>query len=97
MKLLRPLLLDGVPSIQHNAAQALGRLASYNAELASAVVTGDILPQLIHSLGVQNVGVIFFRAFFSSFRFPNQLAFADRSSFNSRVEILQTICCVCIA
>ena len=55
MGLLRPLLLDGVPSIQHNAAQALGRLANYNAELATAVVNGDILPQLVYSLAEQNV------------------------------------------
>jgi hypothetical protein len=50
MALLRPLLLDTVPSIQHNAAQALGRLANYNPELATAVVNGDILPQLVNSL-----------------------------------------------
>lgn len=55
MALLRPLLLDNVPSIQHNAAQALGRLANYNAEMASAVVNGDILPQLVYSLAEQNV------------------------------------------
>eukprot|EP01116_Phalansterium_solitarium_P007450 TRINITY_DN2011_c2_g1_i1.p1 TRINITY_DN2011_c2_g1~~TRINITY_DN2011_c2_g1_i1.p1 ORF type:complete len:553 (+),score=126.27 TRINITY_DN2011_c2_g1_i1:110-1660(+) len=54
MSLLRPLLLDTVPSIQHNAAQALARLANYNAELASAVVSGDILPQLVYSLSEQN-------------------------------------------
>jgi HEAT repeat protein len=57
MALLRPLLLDSVPSIQHNAANALGRLASYNAELASSVVSSDILPQLVYSLAEQNVCV----------------------------------------
>lgn len=55
MALLRPLLLDTVPSIQHNAAQALGRLAAYNGELAAAVVNGDILPQLVYSLSEQDV------------------------------------------
>ena len=55
MALLRPLLLDTVPSIQHSAAAALGRLASYNPELARAVVNGDILPQLVYSLAEQDV------------------------------------------
>jgi len=58
MQLLRPLLLDNVSSIQHSAAIALGRLASYNDELAEAIVSGDILPQLVYSLGEQNVSVI---------------------------------------
>lgn len=53
--LLRPLLLDNVASIQHNAAQALGRLANYSPELATALVNGDILPQLVYSLSTQNV------------------------------------------
>jgi hypothetical protein len=55
MQLLRPLLLDTVPSVQQSAAIALGRLANYNDELAAAVVSGDILPQLVYSLGEQNV------------------------------------------
>lgn len=38
MSLLRPLLLDNVPSIQQSAALALGRLANYSDELAEAVV-----------------------------------------------------------
>uniref|UniRef100_A0A8C7FY45 Sperm associated antigen 6 n=1 Tax=Oncorhynchus kisutch TaxID=8019 RepID=A0A8C7FY45_ONCKI len=54
MSLLRPLLLDVVPTIQQTAALALGRLASYNEDLAEAVVKGDILPQLIYSLAEQN-------------------------------------------
>lgn len=55
MSLLRPLLLDVVPSIQQTAALALGRLANYNDDLAEAVVKGDILPQLVYSLAEQNV------------------------------------------
>jgi hypothetical protein len=55
MDLLRPLLIDVVPSVQQSAAQALGRLANYNDELAEAVVTGEILPQLVHALTQQNV------------------------------------------
>lgn len=55
MSLLRPLLLDVVPTIQQTAALALGRLASYNEDLAEAVVKGDILPQLVYSLTEQNV------------------------------------------
>lgn len=54
MALLRPLLLDSVPSIQQSAALALGRLANYNDELAEAVVSGEILPQLVYSLAEQN-------------------------------------------
>ncbi|XP_014771891.1 sperm-associated antigen 6 [Octopus bimaculoides] len=54
MSLLRPLLLDIVPTVQHTAALALGRLANYSEELAEAVVKGDILPQLVYSLAEQN-------------------------------------------
>lgn len=55
MSLLRPLLLDIVPTIQQTAALALGKLASYNDDLAEAVVKADILPQLVYSLAEQNV------------------------------------------
>ncbi|KAM7370013.1 hypothetical protein PAMP_011299 [Pampus punctatissimus] len=54
MSMLRPLMLDVVPSIQQTAALALGRLADHSDDLAEAVVKGDILPQLIHSLASQN-------------------------------------------
>ncbi|XP_074754074.1 sperm-associated antigen 6 isoform X1 [Athene noctua] len=54
MSLLRPLLLDVIPTIQQTAALALGRLANYNGDLAEAVVKGDILPQLVCSLSEQN-------------------------------------------
>merc|ERR1712166_922411 len=54
MQLLRPLLLDNVPSIQQSSALALGRLANYNEELAEAVVSNQILPQLVYSLSEQN-------------------------------------------
>lgn len=54
MALLRPLLLDNVPSIQQSAALALGRLANYSDDLAEAVVANDILPQLVFSLAEQN-------------------------------------------
>ena len=50
MSLLRPLLLDNVPSIQQAAAKALGLLASYSDELAEAVISNDILPWLVGSL-----------------------------------------------
>jgi 3-methyladenine DNA glycosylase AlkD len=54
LSLLRPLLLDTVPTIQQTAALALGRLANYSDELAEAVVASDILPQLVFSLAEQN-------------------------------------------
>ena len=59
MALLRPLLLDNVPSIQQSAALALGRLANYSDELAEAVVSNEILPQLVYSLSEQNVSHLF--------------------------------------
>lgn len=55
MPMLRPLMLDVVPSIQQTAALALGRLADHSDDLAEAVVKEDILPQLVHSLASQNV------------------------------------------
>ena len=68
MLLLRPLLLDAVPSIQQvktllyyancffeSAALALGRLANYSETLAEAVVMNEVLPQLVYSLAEQNV------------------------------------------
>ena len=54
MALLRPLLLDNVPSIQQSAALALGRLASYSDDLAEEIVSYEILPQLVYSLNEQN-------------------------------------------
>ena len=58
MQLLRPLLLDIVPTVQQTAALALGKLANHNDDLAEAVVKGDILPQLVYSLAEQNVTTI---------------------------------------
>ncbi|XP_069007670.1 sperm-associated antigen 6 [Embiotoca jacksoni] len=54
MSMLRPLMLDVVPSIQQTAALALGRLADHSDGLAEAVVKEDILPQLVQSLSSQN-------------------------------------------
>lgn len=55
MCLLRPLLLDVVPSIRQTTALALGRLADCDVELAEAVVKAGILPQLIGPLPEENV------------------------------------------
>lgn len=55
LSLLRPLLLDTVPSIQQNAAMALGKLANHKKDLAELIVKSDILPQLVYSLAEQNV------------------------------------------
>ncbi|CAH8551431.1 unnamed protein product [Schistosoma mattheei] len=54
LSLLRPLLLDTVPTIQQTAAIALGRLANHRKDLAEVIVKGDILPQLVYSLAQQN-------------------------------------------
>jgi hypothetical protein len=61
MSLLRPLLLDNVPSISQSAALALGRLANMNEELAESVVNNEILPQLVMSLNEQNVLIHLYR------------------------------------
>ncbi|XP_039565894.1 sperm-associated antigen 6 isoform X3 [Passer montanus] len=52
--LLRPLLLDIVPSIRQTAALALGRLADYDVGLAEVIVKAGILPQLICVLPEEN-------------------------------------------
>lgn len=54
MALLKPLLLDVVPSIQQSAALAIGRLATYSEELAKSVAENNIIPQLTYSLAKQN-------------------------------------------
>ena len=71
MALLRPLLLDVVPSVQQTAALALGRLANYSDHLAESVVRGDILPQLVYSLAEQNVKRIFSLLFIDFFSFSD--------------------------
>lgn len=56
VSLLKPLMLDVVPSIQQTAALALGRLAEQSHDLAEAVVEENILSELICShMGEQNV------------------------------------------
>ncbi|XP_030612025.1 sperm-associated antigen 6-like [Archocentrus centrarchus] len=54
VSMLRPLMLDVVPGIQHTAALALGRLADHSNDLAEVVVQEEILPQLVQSLSSQN-------------------------------------------
>ncbi|MES1910003.1 MAG: Sperm-associated antigen 6 [Cercozoa sp. M6MM] len=54
LALLRPLLLDNVPSIQQSAALAIGRLASHSEATAESVISNDVLPQLVYSLAEQN-------------------------------------------
>ena len=79
MQLLRPLLLDNVPSIQQTAALALGRLANYSEDLAEAVVGNEILPQLVYSLSDQNVSALVVIIFlFPSFLFLFRIIFFVR-------------------
>jgi hypothetical protein len=52
--LLKPLLLDVVPSIQQSAALALGRLATYSEVLAQNIADNNIIPQLTYNLQKQN-------------------------------------------
>jgi HEAT repeat protein len=54
MSLLKPSLLDVVPSIQQSAALAIGRLANYSIDLSCSVAENDIIPQLTYSLPRQN-------------------------------------------
>ena len=53
-----------VPSIQQSAALALGRLANHSDDLAEDVVANEILPQLVYSLGEQNVCLLLFYCLF---------------------------------
>ncbi|XP_006624170.1 sperm-associated antigen 6-like isoform X2 [Apis dorsata] len=54
LDLLCPLLTDLVPSIQHMAAVALGKIANNNQKLAQTIVRMDILPQLLKNIAKQN-------------------------------------------
>ncbi|XP_033336112.1 sperm-associated antigen 6 [Megalopta genalis] len=54
LDLLHPLLTDPVPSIQHMAAIALGKLANNDIRLAEAIIRKDILPQLLKNIAKQN-------------------------------------------
>lgn len=55
INLLKPLLSDVVPSIQHMAAIALGKLANHDINLAQNIIQEDILPRLLHNIEKQNV------------------------------------------
>ncbi|KAL7749839.1 hypothetical protein RI367_004715 [Sorochytrium milnesiophthora] len=54
LPLIRPLLTDAVPGIQHAAALALGRLANYSEAVAWDIVDSGILPHLVFSIRSQN-------------------------------------------
>lgn len=94
MSLLRPLLLDIVPTIQQTAALALGRLANYNDDLAEAVVKGDILPQLVYSLAEQNVSLR--RSYDFCHRMVTYLRKFETSSClcSASIRKLLLLCCV---
>jgi len=55
INLLCPLLADTVPSIQHMAAIALGKLANHNSRLAHAIIRKDVLSHLLKHINKQNV------------------------------------------
>lgn len=57
LRLLKPLLLDLVPSIQQTAALALGRLAGHSEALASECVAEDVLPSLTQTVAQHNVSL----------------------------------------
>ncbi|ESO01338.1 hypothetical protein HELRODRAFT_81778, partial [Helobdella robusta] len=61
LNLLKPLLMDCVPSIQQTAATALGRLANHSDAMAEAIVDCGILPQLVYSLSEQNASELFYK------------------------------------
>ncbi|KAG5345979.1 SPAG6 protein, partial [Acromyrmex heyeri] len=52
--LLRPLLVDTIPSIQHLAAIAIGKLANHNPRLAHAIIRKDVLSHLLQHIDKQN-------------------------------------------
>lgn len=89
MALLRPLLLDTVPSIQQSAALALGRLANYSEALAEAVVMNEVLPQLVYSLSDQNVRFSEGVALLFVLCFPHLLnSIVNHLSMPSRISLL---------
>ncbi|CAD1480126.1 unnamed protein product, partial [Heterotrigona itama] len=54
LDLINPLLTDPIPSIQHTAAIALGKITNNSHRLAQAVIRMDILPQLLKNITKQN-------------------------------------------
>lgn len=54
--LLRPLLLDVVPSVSQAACMALGKMADKSAQIAEEIIKLDILPDIVDSITHQNVG-----------------------------------------
>jgi hypothetical protein len=89
MALLRPLLLDTVPSIQQSAALALGRLANYSEALAEAVVMNEVLPQLVYSLSDQNVLFLIISHYYRSQRVTQR----PKSSYSDSTRRLPRSCC----
>lgn len=53
--LLRPLLLDVVPSVSQAACMALGKMADKSAQIAEEIIKLDILPDIVDSITHQNV------------------------------------------
>lgn len=53
--LLRPLLLDVVPSVAQTACIAIGRMASQSVEIAEEIINLEILPDIIDSIDHQSV------------------------------------------
>lgn len=53
--LLKPLLLDVVPSVAQTACIALARMADCSAQVAEEIVKYDILPDIIEPIEKQNV------------------------------------------
>ncbi|EFJ25759.1 hypothetical protein SELMODRAFT_99379 [Selaginella moellendorffii] len=54
LELLRPLLIDSIPTIQQTSALGLGRLANWSEDMAEEVVSHHLLVQLVFSLKNQN-------------------------------------------
>lgn len=56
LDLLCPLLWDVTPSIQQLTAIALGRLANHDVKIARAILSRNILPQILKKIDKQTVG-----------------------------------------
>jgi hypothetical protein len=61
--LLRPLLLDVVPSVSQTACIALARMAEASPQIAEDIIKIDILPDIVDSIAYQNVTAQSFRDF----------------------------------
>ena len=87
MQLLRPLLLDNVPSIQQSSALALGRLANYNEELAEALETIETLRADLNETNLLNAKLLYVNKVFKA----NNLTEAQKANVIASFDKAETV------